>query len=61
VWKGSKESQYSLKDAYSKIMGEHGGEEDKVYHNLWNVKAVLASQICAWRDFFLIGCLLEIC
>jgi len=32
-------------------MGEYWSEEDEVYHNLWQVKVVPASQIFAWRVF----------
>jgi len=32
-------------------MREYGGEGDKIYHNLWQVKTVSMSQRCAWRVF----------
>jgi len=47
VWKGKKNLEYSVQDSYIRITGEALGEEKEVFFNLWSVKALPASQICA--------------
>ena len=51
VWKGKKNLEYSVQDAYVRVrvMGEALGEDEEVFFYLWSVKAVPASQICSWR------------
>jgi len=49
VWKGKKDLEYIVKDAYNKGMGDNMGEEEEVFHDLQNVKVLHTSQIYAWK------------
>jgi len=48
-WEGKRGTEYSVSDAYCKILGEGAGDEEEVFQILWKAKVTPAVQICAQR------------